>query len=144
MPLIEYIPDAEHITHIFSQAAAPAFFLGAVAGLLSILMNRLNDVMGRLRTADPATAGNAPDFLLRRARLLHKAINLTLAGGICTTLLLALSFIGGFGRLQHIYGAGALFLVATVLIGSALYRFLQEVRTGLEELDLYTSRDPPV
>jgi hypothetical protein len=134
----DLIPDAERLSHVFSQAAAPAFFLGAVAGLLSILMNRLADVMGRLRTGDPTHPGAARADLLLRARLLHSAIALTLAGGICTTVLLAVAFMGAFAQLQHIYGAGMLFLFATVLIGGALFRFFQEVRVGLRELAGYT------
>ena len=134
--MIEIVPDAEKLSHVFSQAAAPAFFLGAVAGLISILMSRLADVMGRLRKPEPAV-GNDPMYLLKRARLLLSAVRLALAGGLCTTLLLALSFIGAFLQLQHIYGAGLLFLMATVLIGCALFRFFQEVHVSLDELEQF-------
>jgi hypothetical protein len=135
--MIEILPDTEQLFHIFSQATAPAFFLGATAGLISIFMTRLTDVMGRLRTAEWAGIGNDPVYLLKRARLLLSAIKLALAGGICTTVLLAFSFISPFVRLQHVYGAALLFLTSTALIGGALFRFFQEVRVSLDELNLF-------
>jgi hypothetical protein len=131
--VIELIPDAERLADVFSEAAAPAFFLGAVAGLISILMSRLSDVMMRARKAERAL-GDDPVYLLKRARLLLSAIRLCLAGGICTTLLLALAFLAAFLRLPHVYGAAVLFLLATGLVGCALFRFFQEVHVSLNEL----------
>jgi hypothetical protein len=59
---------------------------------------------------------------------------LSLAGGLCTTLLLALAFLGAFLRLPHIYGAAVLFLLATAFVGLSLLRFFQEVHVSLDEL----------
>ncbi|MBA1158219.1 DUF2721 domain-containing protein [Microvirga mediterraneensis] len=131
--MIELIPDAERLSKVFSEAAAPAFFLGAVAGFISILMSRLSDVMGRMRRGEPE-AGDDRDYLLERARLLLSAIRLSLAGGLCTTLLLALAFLGALLQLPHIYGAAMLFLLATAFVGLSLLRFFQEVHVSLEEL----------
>jgi hypothetical protein len=131
--VIELIPDADRLSQVFSDAAAPAFFLGAVAGLISILMSRLSELMGRVRK-DGAASSDETRYLLKRAGLLLSAIKLALAGGICTTVLLALSFLGAFLRVPHVFGAAVLFLVATTLVGSALFRFFQEVHLSLEEL----------
>jgi hypothetical protein len=131
--VIELIPDAERLSKVFTEAAAPAFFLGAVAGLISILMSRLSNVMERMRKSEPAV-GDDPAYLLKRARLLLSAIRLSLAGGLCTTLLLALAFLGAFLRLPHIYGAAVLFLLATAFVGLSLLRFFQEVHVSLDEL----------
>jgi hypothetical protein len=125
--------DPGRIAHVFAQAASPAFFLGAVTGLVSILTSRLGGVMGDLRqeTADRV----ARAALRRRARYLHSAINLALASGLCTALLLALSFIGAFFHFEHIYGAALLFLLATGLVAAALVRFYREIRVSLSEVD---------
>jgi hypothetical protein len=131
--VIELIPDAERLSTVFTEAAAPAFFLGAVAGLISILMSRLSDVMNRLRRGEP-DLGDDRAYLLKRARLLLSAIRLSLAGGICTTLLLALAFLGAFLQMPHIYGAAMLFLLATAFVGFSLLRFFQEVHVSLDEL----------
>jgi hypothetical protein len=42
-----------------------------------------------------------------------------------------------FFRLQHVYGAGILFALAVALLGGSLFRFSQEVRIGLSEVDHY-------
>lgn len=131
--VIELIPDAERLSKVFTEAAAPAFFLGAVAGLISILMSRLSEVMGRMRKGKPAVEEDR-EYLLRRARLLLSAIRLSLAGGICTTLLLALAFLGAFLQMPHIYGAALLFLLATAFVGLSLLRFFQEVHVSLDEV----------
>ncbi len=46
-------------------------------------------------------------------------------------------FITGFLGLKHAYGAGLLFIVATVFLGSALIRFAHEARISLHEYDEY-------
>lgn len=131
--IVEIVPDADRLSKVFTEAAAPAFFLGAVAGLISILIFRLSDVMERMRRDKPE-AGDDRAYLLKRARLLMSATRLSLAGGLCTTLLLALAFLGAFLQLPHIYGAAVLFLLATTFVGLSLLRFFQEVHVSLDEL----------
>lgn len=134
MTLSDLFPDADRMSEVFVHAAAPAFFLGACVGLGSLLMGRLADVMGQLRKLAPGDDAASRAYLLHRAKLLHSALGFALAGGISTTLLLAVSFGGALLRLTHVYGAGFLFLVSTGLVGCALFRFWQEVRVGLAEL----------
>ncbi len=126
--------DSARLASVFTQAASPAFFLGAVTGLVSILTSRLNGVMAALED------NKAPDkasrhALRRRARRLHRAINLALASGMCTALLLALAFTGAFFHFDHIYGAALLFLAANGFVAAALVEFYREVRVGLAEVD---------
>jgi len=140
-----FIPDPEHLGKIFAQAAAPAFFLGAVTGLVSILMGRLSSITDRLnakgRAAREAPAGvdekTETAWLVRRAILIHQAIWMTLSGGICTAFLLVISFAAGFFHLEHAYGAGLMFVLASGLVGAGLIRFTQEIRLALRELDPY-------
>ena len=73
--------------------------------------------------------------LRRRARYLSSGIYSALAGGVCATLLLAILFITGFLGRQHAYGAGLLFIVATVFFGFALIRFAQDAGIGFSEHD---------
>ena len=40
-------PDAIQLSHVISEATAPAFVLGAVAGFVSILVGRLTSVIER-------------------------------------------------------------------------------------------------
>jgi hypothetical protein len=48
--MFEFIPDTQRLSQIFSQATAPTFFLGAVAGFVSLMASRLAAVIERSRT----------------------------------------------------------------------------------------------
>lgn len=42
-------PDVVQLSHVISEATAPAFLLGAVAAFVSILLGRLTAVIDRIR-----------------------------------------------------------------------------------------------
>jgi len=137
--------DASQLSQVISQSTGPAFVLGAVAGFVSILLGRMTAVMDRIRhlndIADDEEArlhlkSDIPR-LRRRLKLLNGAVRLALASGVCTTLLLFVSFGSAFLRMQHIFGAGLLFLCAVTLVGVSLFRFGQEVGIGNSEADHY-------
>ena len=146
--MISWPPDPEHISHAMSQAMAPAFSLAAVAAFSSIMHGRMTAVIDRIRSLneiaeDDTTRGHLKSDIPRlrqRVRLLNNALlnnalHLALLSGICTSLLLVVSFGSAFLHLRHEYGAGLLFFVAIGLLGAALFRFSQEVRIGLHEAD---------
>ena len=140
-----FVPEVDQLAQIMSHATAPAFLLGAVAGFISILIARMETIVGRIRSLneiaddDAARAQLKSDIprLKRRAKLLNSAIRLALGSGICTSLLLVVAFGSAFFGLRHEYGVGLLFVVAVVLLGTSLFRFTQEVRIGLSEADHY-------
>jgi hypothetical protein len=139
---MDLVPDIDRLTQIFSNAIAPAFFLGAVAAFVSLMMSRLAAVSESIKAtrALPALDGTAVKSsmslgtLKRRARLLSDGIILSLGGGICATLLLAMLFASQFFGLRHAYGAAVLFIGATLLLGVALFRFAQEAWHARREL----------
>lgn len=138
-----FMPDAARLGHIFSSAAAPTFFLGAVAGFVSLMSARLAAVTDRTRVLnaidddDPKRAHLKADLvrLRRRAVYLHKGMVFALRGGICATLLLAVLFLTEFIGLHYAYGAAVLFIFATGFLGMALYMFMQEARIGYGHSD---------
>ena len=143
--MLDFIPDAERLSQIFSQAIAPTFFLGAVAAFVSLMASRLSGVMVRMQTLNAISEDDEPrvplksdiERLRRRARFLNSGILAALRGGLCATLLLAIMFIVGVLGLQHAYGAGVLFIIATGFLGFGLMRFVQEARISLAEHDEY-------
>lgn len=143
--MLDFIPDANRLAQIFAQATAPTFFLGAVAGFVSLMVARLSVVIERIRNLnaipedDHARAHLKADRgrLQRRAHLLNSGILAALRGGLCATLLLAIIFVTEFLGLKYAYGAGLLFVIATFFLGFALFRFAQEARIGLSEADEY-------
>jgi hypothetical protein len=138
-------PDPVQLSRVISEATAPAFVLGAVAGFVSILQTRLSAVLDRIRNLNDigdderSRARLKSDLprLRRRAHMLNNATGLALASGVCTALLLAVAFGSAWAGLQHIYGAGLLFFLAVALLGASLFRFGQEAGMGLSEADHY-------
>ena len=143
--MMNLAPDTGEIAQLMSQATAPAFVLGAVAGFVSVLLNRMAGVVERIRSlheiadADDARAHLKADIprLRRRAKLLNSAAHLALLSGLCTSLLIVVGFGSAFFHLKHEYGSGLLFGAALGLLGGAIYRFGQEVRLGLSEADFH-------
>jgi hypothetical protein len=75
--------------------------------------------------------------LTRRAELLKGSLQAVLLAGVCSTLLLAVLFMAEFMGLAYAYGAGLLFLIATVFLGYALLLFAWEAHISLDEADKY-------
>src|SRR3954453_13479558 len=112
---------------------------------VSILMGRMNAIVDRIRHLNDISGDergrlhlklNIPG-LRRRLGLLNSAVFLALASGVCTSLLLVVSFASAFLRLQHVFGAAVLFFLAVALLGVSLFGFGQEVRIGISEADHY-------
>jgi hypothetical protein len=140
---MEVIPEITRLTHIFSHAVAPAFFLGAVAAFVALMTGRLTAVSERITSLrakalrkDATSSDSARlDRLITRARMLSDGILLSLASGICATLLLAVLFASQFFKLSHAYGSAIMFIGATLLLGAALFRFAQETMSARRELE---------
>ena len=103
---MDVVPDVDKLSQIFSNAIVPAFFLGAVAAFVALMMSRLDAVNNRIKATgllheDRSAATTAVDPLTRRARLLSHGIIASLASGICATLLLAILFSTQFFRWHH-------------------------------------------
>jgi hypothetical protein len=141
--MLNFIPDAQQLAQIFSNAIAPTFFLGAVAAFITLMNSRLAAVIGRIQALNEISPEDNVrvrlkadiDRLRRRARYLISGILSSLYGGVCATILLAIMFISGFLGLKHVYGAGLLFIIATAFLGLALIRFAQEAHISLSEHD---------
>ena len=139
------VPDAVELSKVMTEATAPAFVLGAVAGFTSILLGRMTSVIERIRRLNEISDDDISRAHLKsdvprlrtRVTLLNSATRLALASGICTALLLFVGFLSAFLRLPHAYGAGLLFAVAVLLLGVSLFKFGQEVKMGLSEADHY-------
>jgi hypothetical protein len=141
--MLDFIPDAQQLAQIFSNAVAPTFFLGAVAAFITLMNSRLLTVIWRIQVLNEISDEDNVraylkadiDRLRRRASYLISGIHSALYGGVCATLLLAIMFITGFLGFKHAFGAGLLFIIATVFLGLALIRFAQEARISLTEYD---------
>ena len=141
--MLDFVPDTERLSRMFDAAIAPTFFLGAVAAFAALMTTRMRDIIDRIRIlnaisdADLERAHLKDDLarLLRRANLLKDALVAVLMAGVCATMLIAILFATEFMGFKYAYGAGLLFLVATALLGFALFKFAREARISLDEAD---------
>jgi hypothetical protein len=139
--MLNFVPDPERLRTIFGLATAPAFFLGAIAGFVSLMSTRLAGALDRLQTfkalssEDQKRQGEHATGLRRRVRLLQQAIRVSLVAGVTATVLLADLFATEFFGFEHAWGAGLLFGISTVCLGIGLFRFAQEAWIGSSEMD---------
>jgi hypothetical protein len=140
-----YGSEIDQLVRIFSNAAAPAFLLGAIAAFISLISLRASSNIARLREVR-RMSGSELEFardveyarlLEKRIRLLHSAIQFSLAAGVSAAILLVLIFCEEFFGLHDAYGSGILFLVSNLFLGATLVRFAQEVWIGLHDLDFH-------
>jgi hypothetical protein len=143
LKMLSETPTVSHLSHVISQAAAPAFLLGALAAFIAVLISRLNRIIdrtivlngipdedrlrGRLRADLPR--------LMRRTAMMNRAIFWAVIGSIAVTVLVIVAFISAFFQVQHERGVAILFIVALGAFTISLVDFAREVRIALSEFD---------
>jgi hypothetical protein len=135
--------NVEQLSTMISHAVAPAFLLGAVAALVSILITRMTGITDRIRTLNQIADDDSERIWLkddiarlkRREILLNQALFLAVTGGICITILLLAGFVFAYLGYRHEPGAAVLFIAALCLLAGSLIRFLQDIRISLSEHD---------
>jgi hypothetical protein len=129
---------------VISQAAAPAFILGAVASFLSVLISHMSRIVDRSRAInaipdDDVTRTHLKTALPQlkiRASLVHRAIYWAVGSGISTCLLMIFAFGSAFFGVKHEPGAAVLFTLSLGLFTGSLILFAREVRVALNQLEL--------
>lgn len=129
---------------VISQAAAPAFLLGAIASFLSVLVSHMGRIIDRLRAINALAEGDPTRDELRatlpnlkiRVGLVHRAIFWAIGSGIVTCLLMIAGFVSAYFGLRHEPGAVLLFILALGLFTVALLAFAREVSIALKQPEL--------
>lgn len=135
--MLDFIPDAERLTEVFTECAAPTFFLFVIGAIVDQMSSRLSHINDKLREAISASPRpeQSIDHYRARARLLKRGIADAVVAAIFTTLLLVVMFFAAFLSLDHAYGAALLFMLAAGMLGLGLFRLAQETRLALKETD---------
>ena len=135
-------PSVSQLSHVISQAAAPAFLLGALAAFIAVLISRLNRIVDRtiVLNAIPEDDARRPlkadlPRLLRRATMMNRAIFWAVIASIAITVMVIVGFVSAFLHIQHERGVALLFMVALAAFTVSLVDFAREVRIALSELD---------
>jgi hypothetical protein len=138
-------PTVSQLSHVISQAAAPAFLLGAQAAFIALLITHLNRIVDRtivlnaIADDDAVKSRLKADLprLLRRAAMINRAIFWAVIASITITLLVIVAFTSAFFHIQHERGVAFLFIVSLGAFTVALVDFAREVRIALSEFDHY-------
>jgi Protein of unknown function (DUF2721) len=141
----DVVADLQHLSQVISQATAPAFLLGAVAGYLSLQLARLGRILDRIRVLDGVAADDQSQArlrselprLVRQVRYMNRAIFFAVCSAICTTVLVILAFASALLGFRHEPPVAWIFILALGLMGASLFNFVLEVRLSLGELELY-------
>ena len=136
-------PSVSQLSHVISQAAAPAFLLGAFAAFIAILTSRINTIINRtivlngISQSDTARQQLKTDVprLMRRAAMLNRAIFWAIVASLTTTILVIVAFVSAFLRVEHERGVAILFVAALGAFSLALLDFAREVRIALSDAD---------
>jgi len=143
IPMISETPSVNQLSQVISQAAAPAFLLGALAAFIAVLISRLNRIIDRtivlngIPDDDTARSRLKADLprLMRRAAMVNRAIFWAVIGSIAVTVLVIVAFASAFFEVQHERGVAVLFMISLGAFTISLIDFAREVRIALSEFD---------
>ena len=141
--MIPDTPSVSQLSNVISQAAAPAFLLGALAAFIAVLISRLNRIIDRTvllnGIPDDDTVRNRlkADLprLMRRAAMMNRAIFWAVLASISVTVLVIVAFITAFFELPHERGVAIFFMISLGAFTISLIDSAREVRIALSKFD---------
>jgi hypothetical protein len=145
----------DSITHIagigqaIQLAVAPVFLLTGVGATLNVFVSRIGRIIDRARmmedrlvTAAPAVADELHGrlkVLSKRAKLINRAMGLSVLAGILVSLVVAALFVSAALRVDLSVPIAIAFVVALLSLATALIYFLREVFIATESLRFGTT-----
>ncbi|MFZ1182274.1 MAG: DUF2721 domain-containing protein [Pseudolabrys sp.] len=138
--MLKDIITVDQLSLVISQAAAPAFLLGAVASFLSVLVSHMSRIIDRSRAIHAIADGDpmkAQLPVLRfRATLIIRAIHWAVGSGISTCILMIVAFITAYLGARLEPAAAVLFTLSLGLFTASLISFAREHRVALNQNEL--------
>ena len=142
--MLKEMLTSDQLSIVISQAAAPAFLLGAIASFLSVLVSHMARVVDRSRAINAIADDDVRQIHLRehlptlylRAKLIIRAIYWAVGSGIAACLLMIVAFITAYFGGRHEPAAVILFTASLLLFTMSLISFAREVRVALNQKDL--------
>ena len=138
------------ISHAIQLAIAPVFLLTGIAGLLSVMANRLARVVDRTRYVQktwPELDSNARqlactemEHLTRRRHVASWAINFCTAGALLICLVIVTLFVDELSSSDLRWLAGGIFVAAMAALIGGLSCFLREVYLATHATDIEQAR----
>ncbi len=126
------------VANLIELAIAPVFLLAGIAGILNVLTQRLARIVDRGRSLerdfvsfDDSTRERASEELLviiRRMRIVNKAITACTASALFVCLVIAILFVADLADIRFSRPIAVLFIVAMALLIVGLTLLLAEIR----------------
>ena len=141
--MLPEVLTSNQLSLVISQAAAPAFLLGAVASFLAVLVGHMSRIIDRARAInatpdqDPnkaALKATLPQLKLRAA-LVNRAIYWAVASGISTCFLMIAGFGSAYFGFRHEPGAAILFTLSLGQFTFSLISFAREVKVAMSQTE---------
>ena len=140
--MLKEMLTSDQFSLVISQAAAPAFLLGAVASFLSVLVSHLARIVDRSREINAISGGEAANLrkhlpeLRFRAGLIIRSIYWAVGSGIAACLLMIVAFMAAYLGARHEPSAAFLFTISLLLFTASLISFARDLRVALKQNDL--------
>ncbi|MGR9044212.1 MAG: DUF2721 domain-containing protein [Gammaproteobacteria bacterium] len=125
------------VAHAIQLAVAPVFLVTGVAGILSVLTNRLGRIIDRSRSLHGKLLSSIMPsgeeihvelvILTKRTRLIHWAIGLCTTSALFICSVIAILFLGSFVKLSMGLPITFLFIAAMLCLIMALIGFICEI-----------------
>lgn len=135
-----------NVAHVIQLAVAPVFLLTGVAGILSVLVNRLARVVDRFRVLDTQfpQASELAIFHMRqemhalsqRARMIHWAIGLCTGCALLVCVVIATMFFSSVVGVDLSILVSVLFILAMLTLVAGLLCFLYEIQVATSSIDV--------
>ena len=142
--MLKEMLTSDQLSLVISQAATPAFLLGAVASFLSVLVSHPARIVDRSRAINAISDNDAEGAHLKqhlpelqlRARLIIRSIYWAVGSGIAACLLMIIAFMAAYFGARHEPAAAVLFTISLLLFTTALISFARDLRVALNQKDL--------
>ncbi|CAN5334694.1 DUF2721 domain-containing protein [soil metagenome] len=145
---MQHLPAVTTIAQTIQLSLSPIFMLAGIGSLLNVLAGRISRVVDRARALEqlhPRTTGPEHDrhvwelrLLDRRLTVINAALGLAVLSAIMVCLVVALMFVAVLAKLHIGTYVAVAFILAMVLLISALISFVIEVRMSLRAIHVRT------
>jgi hypothetical protein len=130
--------DLAAIERTLQVAIAPAFILGGIMALLTLLNGRLQRLADRYQAILNGSQVPPPErrLLVQRARLTYRGITCAITAACLLCVLVIVSFVEPIAGVTVGHHVAALLVLAMAFLTMALLCFLWEVRLSARSLPL--------
>ncbi|MBC7984526.1 MAG: DUF2721 domain-containing protein [Candidatus Obscuribacterales bacterium] len=141
---MEVLTNVTSIGQVIQLAVAPVFLLTGVGATLNVLASRIGRIIDRARIMEEQLLAASPELetvlhdrlrvLSKRAKLVNRAIGLSVLSGILVSLVVAALFVSAAFEIDLSLPIAIAFVIALLSLATALIYFLREVFIATESL----------